>query len=639
MYEHRAKRVPMATDNAAEEPKRKMFLRGESMVASMGFAIAAILLAAVGATAWWTLRAQRLSLRTSRAEQIRAVSGLLSQSAESLLAANELSAVRRLVSEASLNHDLALCRIVLPNGQIVADADPARIAAQALPARWPKGPTAPDEESSSPDHVTIRTALHIPGQGPAGLEVAGAIDDPGWAYWEPRAGIGAIGAAALAALLLVYRQTRSRLQAVGAIREALLAFQDGETTTDALAVSANLGAEANAWNRLLAENKALRKRIAIEQAVESLESTQEARGDLAAACDALTQGMIFVDEKGRAKFVNGAAAVFLRAPREEIVGADVAEFIWDEKVLNSIRATAAGSICPRTTVEVERRDGSGSGVLRFSVRPVRGQDAATAVIVIEDVTQQRVAEEARNTFVAQATHELRTPLTNILLYVETALDEGPKDPAVQAKCLNVINQESRRLERIVGDILSVAEIEAGSFTVRKDDVRLDVLFEELQIDYDAQAREKQIDLRFDLPPKLPVLHGDRDKIVLALHNLLGNALKYTPAGGQVTVNVETDDNELAVQVVDTGIGISEDDAERIFEKFCRAKDDRVSEITGSGLGLALAREVVRLHGGDITVQSELDKGSTFTLTLPVAAEVAQHEDSRATAGSGHRSEA
>jgi two-component system sensor histidine kinase VicK len=111
--------------------------------------------------------------------------------------------------------------------------------------------------------------------------------------------------------------------------------------------------------------------------------------------------------------------------------------------------------------------------------------------------------------------------------------------------------------------------------------------------------------------------GDRDKILLALHNLVGNALKYTPHGGKVAVNVNTTGKNLIVEVQDSGIGISPEDAEKIFERFYRARDPRVGKITGTGLGLTIAREVVRLHGGDITVDSQINQGSTFTMTIPV----------------------
>ncbi|GAG31368.1 unnamed protein product, partial [marine sediment metagenome] len=174
----------------------------------------------------------------------------------------------------------------------------------------------------------------------------------------------------------------------------------------------------------------------------------------------------------------------------------------------------------------------------------------------------------------------------------------------------------------VSDILSVSEIEAGSFKISADDVRFDALLEQLQADYEPQAKQKQISLAFKLPPKLPVLQGDRDKISLALHNLVGNALKYTPDGGKVTVTAVVGEQQLALDVTDTGIGISEDDAERVFEKFYRAKNARQANITGSGMGLALAREIVRLHGGDIELQSEPQRGSTFTMTLPISQKAA-----------------
>jgi signal transduction histidine kinase len=213
-------------------------------------------------------------------------------------------------------------------------------------------------------------------------------------------------------------------------------------------------------------------------------------------------------------------------------------------------------------------------------------------------------------------------LTNIRLYVESAIEDGENDAATRAKCLNIINSETRRLERIVGEMLSVSEIEAGSFKMKRDDVRLDALFAELQADYQQQAEEKKVKLRFNLPPKFPVLQGDRDKFMLALHNLIGNALKYTPEGGQVSVNVEISRGQLTVAVTDTGIGIAPEDQSRVFERFYRAKDPRVAKITGTGLGLTLAREVARLHGGDIVLESEMNRGSTFTLTIPAPAEAA-----------------
>jgi PAS domain S-box-containing protein len=440
--------------------------------------------------------------------------------------------------------------------------------------------------------------------------------------WGAEAGVAGIGAAALLALLAIYRRMRSRLGALGAIREALVMASHPSASAPALTIAEHLGPEAKAWNEIVADLEKLRKQGVSEKVREALGQQRDGKNDLEGACDALSQGLLLVDEQNRIRYANGAAAAFLRARREDLLGSDASKHVQIPSVIEAIKNVAAGAGRRRSVQDVERQDDSRGGVLRFSVRPVRRDDSAAVMLTIEDITQQKVAEEARNSFVAQATHELRTPLTNIRLYVETAIEEGENDAATRAKCLNVINGEARRLERIVGEMLSVAEIEAGSFKMKRDDVRLDAIFAELEADYRQQAEEKKIGLKFKLPPKLPVLQGDRDKLMLALHNLVANALKYTPDGGQVTVNVETADGQLMVAVADSGIGIAPDDQQKIFERFYRADDPRVAKITGTGLGLTLAREVARLHGGDVAVESELNRGSTFTLTVPAPAEAA-----------------
>lgn len=594
--------------------------------------LCAILLVTMAGSCWWTYQAQQEAIATARREQVRAVETLLWQSAEVMLAQDEVSAVRRLVNDASHTYNLQRCRIILPNNGVIAASDLSQINLAHLPATWSDAPMEPGPNVANASSIMLSHPLRIAGRGSARLDLAAPIQYPLAVFIETQAGVAAIGVAALVSLLLVYRSMRSRLRAMGAIREALLALGGGERSLAALAVGPDMGPEAVAWNDLLLDKDKLAATVAVASAHQTISDRRVNKGDLDAAFDAMSQGLVLVNEKLHAKFVNGAAAVFLQGRRDDILGADVSTFIKYPEVMKAIQGVAAGTLRRRVTIEVkcEGEGGAGNaggggggdaaGVLKFSVRPVRREDSAAAMVIIEDVTQQRVADEARNAFVAQATHELRTPLTNIRLYVETAIDEGENNPAVRAKALNVINQEVRRLENIVGEMLSVSEIEAGSFKLNRAEVRLDALFEELQTDYDAQAREKQIRFKLNLPPKLPAIKADREKIAMALHNLLGNAMKYTPSEGQVTLNVSIDNTLLTVDVADTGLGISDEDQKKIFEKFYRAKDPRIGKIPGTGLGLTLAREVMRLHGGDITVQSQIDKGSTFTLTLPIAVE-------------------
>ncbi|HEY7088389.1 MAG TPA: ATP-binding protein [Tepidisphaeraceae bacterium] len=614
---------PGAPAGPRRAPSR-LLLRGESVIGPIGIAIAAVLVAVVAFAGWWSLRSDQEAWRNVRAEQVRVLGSVLSQSAESMLAENDLSPLRRLLVDAKQNHRLAECRIILPDGRILADADPTKITLVAAPAKWPSGPVDdlgdnPSAQPSSSDRISIRQPLLIRGRGSAMLIVSADITTQ-WAHlWEIITGIGLIGAAGLAAMLILYRVMRARVITLGLIRESLLASQGGTSCLDTLCLRADLGPEAAAWNRLLEENELLRKAGVAERVKGSLGQRKEGRSDLEHACDALAVGMIIVDEQSRVKHANGAAAVLLQQPkRDQMIGQPVSSLIDDPAVAEAISAIGSGS-GQRRTIEIRRSGDQGGGVLRVHIRPLRREDAGGALITIEDVTQQRVADAARNSFVAQATHELRTPLTNMRLALENALEEKDADSKALLEHFNVLNHETRRLERMVGEMLSVAEIEAGSLTLKRDDVRMEKVFEELAADYKQQAADKKVSLAFDLPPKFPVMQADRDKLMVTLHNLMGNAMKYTPAGGKITIAVRSDTSQVVVDVIDTGIGIGADEQPRIFEKFYRAKDKRVEQITGTGLGLTLAREIARLHGGDITVQSELNKGSTFTLTLPAHA--------------------
>jgi signal transduction histidine kinase len=583
---------------------RRLLVRGESLVASTGLAVAAILVVLFVCAATWVLYAHRQAARETTQAQAQGWAELMARTAEPLIEEGRYSELRSVVVAFAVEKQLEYCRIIGGGGEALA-ASLAELEAsgRGVSATAPIG------------------AGGLSGTGPR-VELARRLIYPSWAGWQMQAGLGMIGIAAMVAFLFVYRHLRSRLRAIGAIREALLAMERGERESSALSVSAALGAEANAWNQLLGERERLQKELLSEKARETLGGRGDLKQDLAQACDALWQGLLLVDEDLKIKYANGAAAVFLRGRRETLPGTLFTAYIDDQATVDAVRAVATGELRCKSTIELRRTEAQGGGILRLSVRPVRRDDAASAVVVVEDITQQRIADEARNAFVAQTTHELRTPLTNIRLYVEQAIELGDGEPAQRAKCLNVINQESRRLERIVGDMLSVSEIEAGSFKLRAGDVRLDALFEGLQEEYAAQAAEKKVELLFDLPPKLPVIQADRDKLMLALHNLIGNALKYTPEGGVVTVRVVADGRSLTVEVQDTGIGIAPDEAELIFERFYRSKDQRLSAITGTGLGLTLAREVIRLHGGEISVRSQVDQGSTFTLTVPVLAKAA-----------------
>jgi signal transduction histidine kinase len=418
-------------------------------------------------------------------------------------------------------------------------------------------------------------------------------------------GLAVVWAASLA--------TCGRLRVLLGIRRSLHLFARGERCTDVLRVS-EAGVLAEAWNRLLAWSEGQAEMGAAIALLKSAGTSGAPSSDRAA--DGLWHGVIIVDEQQIIRYANGAAAVFLRQRRDALPGIDIRRVVSDPVVLESIGAAAQTGSRQKRVLDVGDAKAEAASVLRYSIRGIGQRHDRSVLIVIEDVTQQRIADAVQHAFVAQATHELRTPLTNMRLYLEQLLEDG-LSAEERGTALNVINQEITRLDHIVGDMLSIAEVQAGGMSAKRGEVRLEQMFDALRDDYAESARKKGVDLSFQLPPKFPVIQGDRDKIGIVLHNLLGNAVKYTPSGGTVRVTVREEGDRFVTDVTDTGIGISEDDAGRIFERFTRGQDPRALQQTGTGLGLALARDIARMHEGDIILHSELNVGSTFSFWLPI----------------------
>lgn len=612
---------------------RRDLLRGDSLFALMIFIVVTLFLLNLMALLWHNVLFQKDVNEKASVQRVRAVGRVLARVSETLMTTDELSMLRRTIAEAGVEHKLQTCRIVLPDGRVLADAEPACITAITLPASWEDPDAAGAAQSqdhayadfeyaqkSSRGGVEFAFPLSVPGRGSATLVVAARIDDPLEAGLAPQTAQMAIACLALASMLLVHRHARFRLKAIGAIHEILLAVKDDDADISTLQLDPNLGLEAVAWNRLLGDRQNMQVSSAIQRVKEAVHERSETAGVLAVAFDTISYGLLLVNEQMQVEHINGAAAVLLQVQRDQVTCADASDVITDERVAAAIREAIEDPASKRVVIEVEQGGSVTGGVLKFTVLPIRHEDSHFGLITVEDVTQQRVAEAAMNSFLAKAAHELRTPLTNIRLFVEDALEHCERDTAATSKSLNIINEETQRLDRTVAEILSVSQIEAGSFELRRDDVHVDVLMQQLQADHEAQAQDRQIALEFDLPPKLPVLQADRDKIALALHNLMGNALKYTLEGGHVVVTAAVEKGRLSVSVSDTGIGIDSEEIEKVFDKFYRSKDPQATSVKGSGLGLAIAREVARLHSGDITVESELGKGSTFTLTLPMVEE-------------------
>lgn len=565
---------------------------------------------------WWVATSSAKQQREQAIVRVEMLAENLSSSIEPLLANGELSAVRRLVSEAGYQQQLDICRVLLADGQTLVDANLDKPQLMIMPASWNSKQAGSSDTRVIHNSLQIDRVVPVVGKGDVLLTLSSTLQPSTMLIKPMLPGAALIGLLGLAFGALVLRKLQGRLAVLTLIRGALRDAGQGMPDLSALTVNPAWGAEATGWNRLISLTQT-REEEEIEKTLEAI-STRSGGGNLEEACEGLGFGLLLADARGNAAYVNGAAAATLGLDPEDMLDKPLSPLLANEEQAEVFEQMLSGGGPGRIRHEVQLGEGLDQSTLRITMR--RMAESGGIMLTVEDVTQQRTAEASRHDFVSQATHELRTPLTNIRLYVETAQTDGEEDKELRGECLNVISRESQRLERLVSEMLSVSEIEAGSMTLRKDDVRLDQLFKSLEQDYKQNASKKNIDLRFDLPPKLPAIQGDRDKLTIVVQNLLGNAIKYTPEAGKVSVGVDLSATDLNIEIRDSGIGISEEDQEHVFEKFYRANDPRLGDITGSGLGLALAYEIVRLHGGEMTVESVLNEGSTFRVTLPISAE-------------------
>ena len=337
--------------------------------------------------------------------------------------------------------------------------------------------------------------------------------------------------------------------------------------------------------------------------------------------NAVTDGVAICDADGNIQSANNAMAALLNS--------DNSESLLGRELLACIAALGQEDFSPEQLTELARsvslcRDvllgaDASLGVLRVSRVPLLGEAFSpnTSLWTIRDVTQLKLAEEMRNQFLSTATHELRTPLTTIKAYAELLAQEDDLDVEKQKSFCNTINAEATRLSRFVDQLLNVNQMEAGALSLARHETDIERLIGEVVENIQPQAVQKPIVFEQQIPAKLPKLRVDKDKLAAALINLLGNAIKYTPAEGRVKFVVEVTADQIHFHVEDTGIGISPQELPRISEKFFRSSDSRVRNITGSGLGLAFSQEIARLHGGRILISSELNKGSRFSLVLPL----------------------
>jgi len=346
---------------------------------------------------------------------------------------------------------------------------------------------------------------------------------------------------------------------------------------------------------------------------ERLEELTEGRDRAGQILDALDDGVLLLDGAGRLLIANPAARSWFGLPDDLRPGFPLKRVLGVPQV-SALAEQAAEARAPvvgnLTLVFPEPR------TLALRAFPLADRGPTGRIVVtMTDITQRRRLEVLRRDFVANASHELKTPVAAVRALAETLLTALPDDPEAGRRFADRIGREAERLDLLTRDLLDLSRVERGALDV--EPVDLVGLVKEVVGGYADRAEERRIKLSTEVEPGV-ALRGDRAQLGLLLSNLIDNALRYTPAKGAVCVRLNAAESRAVLQVHDTGQGIPAGELSRVFERFYRVDKARARQTGGTGLGLAIVRHVAEAHGGTVRVDSELGRGSTFTVALPVA---------------------
>ncbi|UVI30300.1 cell wall metabolism sensor histidine kinase WalK [Paenibacillus spongiae] len=349
---------------------------------------------------------------------------------------------------------------------------------------------------------------------------------------------------------------------------------------------------------------------------DALSMNEEEKEKLASILANMSDGVVAADERGVVMITNRRAKEMLR--EETCEGCQLADlFGMDEtQMANLMSGRESAAVIPHV---------SGGGdedemMMRVTLTPIHRRDKGISgtIAVLQDVTEQERLEQSRREFVANVSHELRTPLTTIKSYAE-ALDDGAlNEPELGQRFVGVIRNETERMIRLVTDLLHLSRLDSNQAPLRRQATSVPDMLEEVADRFSFQMRKKQIRAAVRVENGIKSVWLDRDQIDQVLDNLVSNAIKYTLDGGRIEITAhKPDSTSIAISVKDTGIGIPRKDLSRIFDRFYRVDKARSRNMGGTGLGLSIAREIVKAHGGTVTLDSELNEGTTVTVILPL----------------------
>jgi two-component system phosphate regulon sensor histidine kinase PhoR len=363
----------------------------------------------------------------------------------------------------------------------------------------------------------------------------------------------------------------------------------------------------------------------------------EEKEQLAATFQSVGAAMMMVDAGGMVSLLNTAAAHILKIEDHDAIGRLYDEVVTEEHIVTLFRDTLESGDAQHREMEItteeETYDGSQPRIFQAQSAFVHGERDGVplnigVVAILNDITEIRNVERMKTAFVSTVSHELRTPLTSIKGFVSTLLqDEGDYfGPEERREFLEIIDSECDRLRRLIEDLLNVSRIESGRALQLHlstfDPIKAAETVLQAQRSYASEKHNLELEASFDVPE----MTADADKFDQILTNLVSNAIKYSPSGGKVRVEMDSDGLMLQVRVRDEGIGIPAEKLSKVWEKFERVDNRDTRQAGGTGIGLFLVKHLVELHGGTIAVASELGLGSSFSFEMPLKTAAQEMEE-------------
>lgn len=334
---------------------------------------------------------------------------------------------------------------------------------------------------------------------------------------------------------------------------------------------------------------------------------------LSAIFNSMIEGVIVLNKTGHIVSVNSTIEKIFGVTKDTVEGKVFLEAMRNNdiaEVINAILKEGKPVTSEITLIYPIRR------IFEVSATPIFDNDAITGcLVVIHDITELRRLETVRSDFVANVSHELKTPLTSIKGFVETLLEGALDDKENNRNFLKIIQDHAERLNNLVEDLLSLSHLESKEITLNKKNVNLKQQVEDVISGFKSQLKKKNIEIKNELPANVSVA-ADKDRIEHVFTNLIDNAIKFNKEKGNIRIYSQEISGGIKVIVEDSGIGIPEKDISRIFERFYRVDKARSREMGGTGLGLSIVKHIVEAHKGTVEAQSELGRGSTFTITFP-----------------------